>query len=73
VTPQWLSPGFPVPTHILREVTEDGRVALWCGGVYRSTAVLGHPLTWRYGYCHQCYRAWLEPWTREQLSLGGFE
>lgn len=73
MTPAWLSPGFPVPTHILAEVTDDGRVRLACGGEYRSTSVLGHPVTWRYGYCHACYRAWLAPFAREQLRLGGFE
>ena len=71
--PEWFSPGFPVPAHIVREVTSDERVVTWCSGVYRSTSVLGHPLTFRYGYCHACYRAWIKPWEREQLRLGGFE
>lgn len=71
--PQWVWPGFPVPAHILREVKPEGTVRLWCGGEWRTTSVLGHPLTWRYGYCHRCYREWLKPWEREQLRLGGFE
>ena len=76
--PQWIWPGFPVPAHILREVTPDARVRLWCGGEWRcesmerAEALLSTPLTWHFGYCHACYRAWLAPWTREQLRLGGF-
>lgn len=73
MTPDWISPGFPVETHILREVTDEGHVVVLCGEVWRGTGVLGHPVTWRYGYCHACYRAWLAPFEREQLRLGGFE